>query len=468
MDATYYKASTYNQFYNPRLSSTSTNSNIYLNGGQVDNWGVEMALRYDDSAGKFNWGTYVTWTWNQNKIVDLHFKDPVTGEVYDGNGLPMGGFGGVNTFLHEGGTLGDVYVTTIATDEKGFYKLNAAGMIQANYNESDMIFAGSTDAKHRLSWGGHFGYAGFKASFLITARLGGVAISKTQPILDYYGVSKDSADARDKGYFDFNGMRTYDVQGYYQTLGVRDGIMSQYVYDATNVRLAEVSLGYDFPVEKWGKWIKGLNVSVVGNNLAMLFLRAPFDPEMTSNVGTYNQGVDYFMQPSTRSLGFSVKVKFGGSTASKAPASVPNYVEPYVPEKVVEKVVEKEVIKEVPVEVIKEVKVPAKLEGTYEDDLYFIIGKTEIRPEQAFKLGQIAQILKENPDATITISGYADSATGNASINQTLSEQRAAKVKEMLMAAGISESRISIHATGSDRNASQSPESNRVAVCIVK
>ena len=229
-----------------------------------------------------------------------------------------------------------------------------------------------------------------------------------------------------------------------------------------------MSLGYDFPVEKWGKWIKGLNVSVVGNNLAMLFLRAPFDPEMTSNVGTYNQGVDYFMQPSTRSLGFSVKVKFGGSTASKAPASVPNYVEPYVPEKVVEKVVEKEVIKEVPVEVIKEVKVPAKLEGTYEDDLYFIIGKTEIRPEQAFKLGQIAQILKENPDATITISGYADSATGNASINQTLSEQRAAKVKEMLMAAGISESRISIHATGSDRNASQSPESNRVAVCIVK
>ena len=467
LDATYYKASTYNQFYNPRLSSTSTNSNIYLNGGQVDNWGVEMALRYDDSAGKFSWGTYATWTWNRNKIVDLHFTDPVTGEVYDGNGLPMGGFGGVNTFLHEGGTLGDVYVTTIATDEKGFYKLNSAGMIQANYNESDMIYAGTTDAKHRLSWGGHFGYAGFKAGFLFTARLGGVAISKTQAILDYYGVSKDTADARDVGYFDFNGMRTYDVQGYYQTLGVRDGIMSQYVYDATNVRLSEVSLGYDFPVEKWGKWIKGLNISIVGNNLAMIYLKAPFDPEMTSNVGTYNQGVDYFMQPSTLSLGFSVKVKFGGSTAAKTPAA-PAYVQPYVPEKVIEKIVEKEVIKEVPVEVVKEVKVPSNFEGTYEDDLFFIIGKAEIRPEEAFKLGQIAQILKENPDATITISGYADSATGSASINRTLSEQRATKVKEMLMGAGISESRISINAIGSDRNASLSPESNRVAVCIVK
>ena len=317
LDATYYKASTFNQFYNPRLSSTSTNSNIYLNGGQVDNWGVEMALRLDDHVGKFNYGTYVTWTWNQNKIVDLHFTDPETGEVYDGNGLPMGGFGGVNTFLYEGGTLGDVYVTTIKTDEHGYYDLDANGMIQANYNEKDMIYAGTTDAKHRLSWGGHLGYGGLTASWLFTARLGGIAISKTQAVLDYYGVSQDSADAREVGYFEFNGMKTYDVQGYFQTIGRGSGVMSQYVYDATNVRLAEVSLGYDFPVSKWNcSWLKGLNLSVVGNNLAMIFLKAPFDPEMTSNVGTYNQGVDYFMQPSTRSLGFSLKVKFGGATGN--------------------------------------------------------------------------------------------------------------------------------------------------------
>ena len=318
LDATFYKASTFNQFYNPRLSSTSTTNNIYLNGGQVDNKGVELSLRLNDSIGKFNYGTYFTWTWNQNKIVDLHFTDPETGEVHDGNGLPMGGFGGLNTYLYEGGSLGDVYVTTLATDEHGYYKLNAAGMVQADYDEKDMIYAGSTDAKHRLSWGGHIGYGGFTANFLFTARLGGIAISKTQAILDYYGISQDTADAREKGYLEFNGMRTSDVQGFYQTIGARDGVMSQYVYDATNVRLSEVSLGYDFPVAKWNcPWLKGLNVSVVGNNLAMIFLKAPFDPEMTSNIGTYNQGVDYFMQPSTRSLGFSVKVKFGSVNSVK-------------------------------------------------------------------------------------------------------------------------------------------------------
>ena len=242
--------------------------------------------------------------------------------------------------------------------------------------------------------------------------------------------------------------------------------MSQYVYDATNVRLAEVSLGYDFPVNKWGwNWLKGLSLSVVGNNLAMLYLKAPFDPELTASMGTYNQGLDYFMQPSTRSLGFSVKVKFSGSTAHKVEA--PAHVEPYVPAepKVVEKIVEKEVVKEV----VKEVKVKeSTLQGEYSDDLYFIIGKAEIRPDEAFKLGEIARIMKDNPDAKIIVTGYADSATGTREGNRSLSEQRAKTVVDMLTKAGISASRISFNATGSDRDASQSPASNRVAVCIVK
>ena len=312
LDATYYQASTYNQFYNPRLSSTSTNSNIYLNGGQVDNKGVELSARYGDTIGKFKYDSYLTFTWNTNKIVDLHFTDPETGEVYDGNGLPMGGFGGLNTYLYEGGSLGDVYVTTIKKEDSGIYAQDSSGMIVADYDEQDMIFAGSTDAKYRLSWGGNLGYGPFSFGFLFTARIGGIAISKTQAVLDYYGVSQDTADARDRGSYQVNGMTYYDIQGYYQTLGVRDGIMSQYVYSATNARLAEVSLGYDLPVESLGisRYVKGITLSVVGNNLLMLYLKAPFDPEMTSNVGTYNQGVDYFMQPSTRSAGFSVKVKF--------------------------------------------------------------------------------------------------------------------------------------------------------------
>ena len=142
---------------------------------------------------------------------------------------------------------------------------------------------------------------------------------------------------------------------------------------------------------------------------------------------------------------------------------------PSVNERIIERIIEKEVVKEVPVEVVKEVKVPVAPEfKQYDDDLFFIINQAEIRPDEAFKLGRIAQILNDNPDAKITITGYADSGTGNASINQKLSEERANTVAEMLKKAGIAAARIICNAVGGDRDASQSPESNRVAVCIVK
>ena len=130
-----------------------------------------------------------------------------------------------------------------------------------------------------------------------------------------------------------------------------------------------------------------------------------------------------------------------------------------------------EVVVEKPVEKVVEkvVKVPvSSLEGEYSDDLFFVIGKAEIRPEEAFKLGQISQILKENPEAKIAITGYADSKTGTAEVNRSLSQKRAQVVADMLIKAGIPASRITSAGTGSDKDASASPESNRVAVCIIK
>ena len=117
---------------------------------------------------------------------------------------------------------------------------------------------------------------------------------------------------------------------------------------------------------------------------------------------------------------------------------------------------------------VKEVKVPVGTVDSYMDDLYFVIGKTEIRPEEALKLGRIVQVLAENPDATISVTGYADSGTGTSEINRELSEKRAAKVVDMLVKAGIAKSRITSASVAGDRDSAQSPESNRVAVCIVK
>lgn len=101
------------------------------------------------------------------------------------------------------------------------------------------------------------------------------------------------------------------AKSYYQVVGAgTSGIGSPYVYGATNIRLAELSIGYNLPINKWCKWIKGANLSLVGRNLLMLYCKAPFDPESTASTGTYYQGVDYFMQPSLRSIGFAAKFNF--------------------------------------------------------------------------------------------------------------------------------------------------------------
>ena len=159
-----------------------------------------------------------------------------------------------------------------------------------------------------MGWTNSFDWNGLSLSFLISARVGGECVSMTQAMMDNYGVSKVTADARDKGGVIINGAVVPAVQKYYQTVG--SGAGSNYVYSATNVRLGEFSLGYTIPVEKWVKFVKSMNVAFIGRNLFMFYCKAPYDPETTASTGTHFDGMDYFMMPSLRSLGFSVKLNF--------------------------------------------------------------------------------------------------------------------------------------------------------------
>ena len=82
-----------------------------------------------------------------------------------------------------------------------------------------------------------------------------------------------------------------------------------YTYSATNVRLQEASIGYTIPKKTLGD-ICEITLSLVGRNLWMIYNKAPFDPETIATTGNYYQGVDYFMSPSMRNIGFNLRVKF--------------------------------------------------------------------------------------------------------------------------------------------------------------
>lgn len=314
IDATYYNSNTYNQFFTFTMPPSSGYKEFYLNGGKVNNWGIEASLVYKQALGPVNWRSGITFTMNRNKIKELLPDDavnPLTGEKLQVNEIePFQPQGSYKMILKEGGTMNDIYVSGLRTDEKGYIYMDpATGAISEDSN--NWIKAGR--AAPRFNWGfnNSFEWKGVNLSFLITARIGGVGVSATQAIMDRYGVSEASAIARDNGGVPLNGNNPIDARDYYEVVGKGNtGILSQYVYSATNVRLQELSLGYTFPKKWLGNIIDKLTLSVIGKNLFMFRNKAPFDPELSASTSTYYQGFDYFMQPSLRSVGFSLKVGF--------------------------------------------------------------------------------------------------------------------------------------------------------------
>jgi len=303
-----YSTKTYNQLFNPSLSATAGYTSIYVNAGRVDNKGIEASLSVHQPLGPVDWTSTLTYTLNRNKIKSLlHNYTLPSGEVVNETDMDVLSLGNVKTKLTEGGSIGDLYVTTLKTDEHGYVVVDYTARTVAGVDEGNYVYAGNVNPKYTMGWRNNFSWNGFNLGFLINARFGGRVVSMTQAMMDVFGVSKTTADARDNGGALVNGYRI-PAQAFYQTVGASVG--SWYVYKATNVRLAELSLGYDVPINKWVPWIQALNVAFTGRNLIMFYNKAPFDPELTASTGTYFSGMDYFMMPSLRNIGFSVKVQF--------------------------------------------------------------------------------------------------------------------------------------------------------------
>lgn len=176
-------------------------------------------------------------------------------------------------------------------------------------NSDDYIKLGSVLPKANMAWRNSFSWKNFNFGFMVSARLGGVVFSRTQALLDDFGVSESTAAARDRGYVMVNGNDRITPENWYRTIGSGDAVAQYYTYSATNVRLQEASIGYTFPKKMLGD-VCDLSISLVGRNLWMIYCKAPFDPESVASTENFYQGIDYFMMPSTRNIGCNVTLKF--------------------------------------------------------------------------------------------------------------------------------------------------------------
>ena len=312
LDATYYHALTSNQTFDPKISVGSGYSNMYVQSGSVLNNGVEVALGFDNTWGIFGWNSNLTFSANHNKILSLADDIVVNGVHTSIDQLDMEGLDQAHFILREGGTLGDLYsLVDLQRDSRGNILINENGEVsKSNITDSDKyIKLGSVLPKANLAWNNSFRVGNFNFGFLITARIGGIVYSKTQAMLDGFGVSEASALARDNGGILVNGGDVVNPQLWYQEVGYNTPVPQYYTYSATNVRLQEATIGYTFPRKMLGN-VCELTLQLVGRNLWMIYNKAPFDPESIATMNNYYQGIDYFMLPSTRNFGFNIRLKF--------------------------------------------------------------------------------------------------------------------------------------------------------------
>jgi TonB-linked SusC/RagA family outer membrane protein len=322
-DFTYYKNNNFNQYLTLPAAAGSGLNTWYINGGNIQNTGVELSVNASPIKSKnITWTTAVNFATNKNKIISLSNDQlNVVRKFYN--------FTGIGNFMYAsnavvGGSWGDIYGY--------FFKRNVAGTIvvgadgaplrgedtSANpiVGDSKQKYLGNANPKYTLGWSNNFNIHQFSVSFLIDGRFGGKVMSETQAILDGIGASQATADMRNAGGVTIDAVKEdgskwtgpIDAKIFYKAVGGPGGISEYYMYDATNIRLREFAVGYTLPIKT--KSISSVKLSLIGRNLFFFSKKAPFDPETSMATSNSLQGIETFGIPSTRSMGVSLKVGF--------------------------------------------------------------------------------------------------------------------------------------------------------------
>ena len=308
LDLTWYHSNTYNQTFLAELSATSPYTGMYIQAGDIANSGVEMSLAYNDNIGGVDFESRLIYSRNVNKVKKLvhNYNTGIDGKIINFTETSAGG-----GYIREGDRMGDVYITKVLKrDATGKIAVGADGSLSSmDLPNGERLRIGNTNPDFNMGWRNSISWKGVNLSFLINARVGGIVTSATQAVLDQFGVSQASAEARDRGYVELAGGLKVDPQKYYEVVANQQ-LLGYYYYNATNVRLQNISLSYTLPRTLLGQDWPSVTVGFIANNLWMIYNKAPFDPEIAASTGTYGQGSDYFSAPSLRNIGFSLKLNF--------------------------------------------------------------------------------------------------------------------------------------------------------------
>jgi hypothetical protein len=319
-DITAYKQNTVDQILPVSISRATGYNAKYVNAGNVENKGIELVLYgIPVKTEKFSWHINVNWTKNQNLVKEL----------FEINNLQLGTFqGGVSLNAALGEPYGTIRGSNFVYDDQGRKVVDADGYYMLSATSNEIIGNANPD------WIGGinnlFRFGGLSLGFLIDIRHGGDVFSLDQYYGRATGLYPETAGLNDLGNPVRNSLADGGgiiVQGVtedgkenttrvdassYGLFGYVHNPAAAFVYDASYVKLREVTLSWALPKSVYRNWnaFKGIDLQLIGRNLWIIHKNLPYaDPEDVASSGNL-QGYQGGSYPTTRNVGFNLRFRF--------------------------------------------------------------------------------------------------------------------------------------------------------------
>ena len=322
LDLTWYKSNSTRQLIAIPMDPISGFGSRMLNTGNVQNKGFEIMANAGILVNPESllWNITANFSRNDNEIIELA---PSIGV----NSYDIAVFDDLFVRATAGSFYGDIYGTKFlrvkdqASPHYGKMILTGEGLPQ---RDSEITRLGNQQARGLIGVTNSFAYKSFGLSFLIDARIGGEIFSATNVGLQRFGVAEVTAPGGQRPDIVLDGVvvagsgyeentEAITQQQYWNSVGTLGnlGIGEANIYDATNVRLRNISLSYTLPKGLLGDTFQSAKASVTCNNVWMIKSHLNgIDPESVFATGTNAVGVESGAFPTMRSFLFSLSFGF--------------------------------------------------------------------------------------------------------------------------------------------------------------
>lgn len=318
-DISYYQVVATNQIFNPRISYASGYILEYLNGGEVKNHGIEVALTGTPVKSKsFSWDLFLNFTSAHGKVTNL-------------GGLPE--YYNSDTWLYSN-VRSSVFPGASTMNIAAYnYARNTAGQILVDpstglpINNLTFGVVGDRQPKFTIGLGNHFAYKNFDLSFLFDIRKGGDVFNGNELFLTRYGLSARTTDRltpvvvpgvlKDgKENSATPTANTIQVTPYYQNTYYTSNIDADFIEHNINwVKLKDITLSYKLPQSLINrqKVFKYASVFVTATDVFILTNYSGADPDVngtnSSTLGSGAAGFDYGTLPTPRVISLGLRVR---------------------------------------------------------------------------------------------------------------------------------------------------------------